>query len=1383
MRAFYLVVILIVISFFPVKGNTFRYLQPDKGLSSGEINDIVQDNEGRIWLATWTGLVCYNGYEFVNFRPILGDRNSLPDKKIKKLFIDSSGQLWIVTEKNLARMSMKTFQFETFSFDRKSSRPINIIQIAELSESLIVHTVEGFFQIPVDVKNTSQQKLRKINLYNDNQLIAPYFHFTKSCPNNILVGASNTGSQRTSIIYFMEIKYRSTDTVLIANEIKSLNGDVYQIENSANGSAIYFASNYGVYVYQNHSFLSNRIFDGINTQQLIITSSEKIFAADDRPGLYVYDLISQRQDRYLANPNEAGSILNSNILSLFEDFSGNLWIGHQGQGISILDLTRKEFLTIRRDPNSPNSLTSNTVMCFESNNRYLLVGCRTGGINIAALDEFDSGKVNFDVIPFNTNTTRAGSYDGIWDIARQSDSVFWIGHSDGIFRLSFKKGSRELTPFRLNPEINDFIRSIYIDKNRNLWCGTLKNGLLFVPDPNHNPDHTYFKFLTSDDDSTSISDNVVLDLFLDSKNRFWVGTDNGLNLLQGNFDNLDLSGNTKPDVHFRRFVGLKQTSDFLNNNEINCIFENSDGKIWVATQGGGINVLDPETFKFSHLTMEEGLPGNDIFGILPDNDKNLWIATEKGLAEYNQDASDSKITTYRSSDGIQSNVFLINSYHKSSDGRLFFGGENGFTTFYPDKIVPNAIPPKTVFTDLKILNKTVNVGDTIYKEEILKTTLNEATHLILPFNNNTFSIGVAAIHYQNPEGNKIAYMLEGYQQYWQEISATKRSLIFTKIPAGNYTLKVYSISSDNFPEARIKTLDITILPPWYLMKIMIVLYLIFSLTLITFIVVILINRQKQLFLKRLYDINIENNESKMMYLANIAHELRTPLSLIISPIEDMIINKNEVRKRWHNHIQLIHRNSNYILKLINQIIDFRKLDVGKLKLVKHNHDLVRLVNDVAFNFKSFETRQNVNLILDLPSEPLIVNIDEQKIEEVLYNLLSNAFKNTANGHSIELSVGKKPNRILQTDSENEFIFISVFNEGKEIPEREREKIFERFYKTEESADGAGIGLSFAKSLVEMHNGKIWFENNESEGVTFWVALPFIVANTLEEDVRNDEFLSIENITSTVVSKLNSWEESEEEKEKKTKILIVEDNTDLREYLVDLLSRTYQCYEAADGEKGLKMTMSIIPDVLITDVIMPNLDGYGLVQKIKDDIKTCHIPVIMLTAKHASDNIIMGYESGVDAYVSKPFDTNVLLSQISRLIKNRELIHQKYKQQNFMVEVTTHNLSRDDIFLNNVKKLLEKNIANPEFNVSELSDEMQMSSTQLYRKIKSLTNYSPVEFMRITRLHRAHDLLAQKNYSIKEVCYQTGFNNFSYFVKCFREYFGVTPASYRDNGDK
>jgi len=553
--------------------------------------------------------------------------------------------------------------------------------------------------------------------------------------------------------------------------------------------------------------------------------------------------------------------------------------------------------------------------------------------------------------------------------------------------------------------------------------------------------------------------------------------------------------------------------------------------------------------------------------------------------------------------------------------------------------------------------------------------------------------------------------------------------------------------------------------------------------LITLFVYFIINRQRHVYLQRIYDITLENNESKMTFLANIAHELRTPLSLIISPVKDLVTNETQVDSRWHNHIRLIYRNANYLLKLIDQIIDFRRLDAGKLTLNRKNEDVGRLISEVASNFKAFETSQNISLLLDLPNEPLIASLDRQKFEEVLYNLLSNAFKHTPNHKIIRISCHLEPDNTQASPDTSYRIRVTVYNEGKPISENELDKIFERFYKADISTDGAGIGLSFAKSLVEMHGGTIQAESIPGQGVAFHVLLPYQVIN---ESRESDEGSISTNSSHVDVKdkrheKSLADEEPDTEPEKETRIVIVEDNEELRKYMVEILSRRYICHEDPDGISGFKLTREIIPDIVITDLIMPNLDGYGLVKLIKEEIKTCHIPVIMLTAKNANENIINGYRSGVDAFVTKPFDTNIILSQISRLIKNRELIHEKYKKQNFMVEVSPQNLSRDDEFLKSVRKLLEKHLGNPDFNVKELSDELQMSTTQLYRKIKSLTGFSPVEFLRITRLHKAHDLLALQKYSIKEVCFQTGFNNLSYFVKCFREYFGVTPANYRDKG--
>lgn len=1384
MKYYYIIILYLVLGGMieSAHADPFRYLKAENGLCSGEINAIAQDQNGLVWIATWTGLMSYDGYQFKAFRPILGDTTSMPDKKVKRLLFDRLGNLWIATEKNLVRMDRATQHFQTFQFDRVSNDPINILQLSELSGFVIIHAVEGFYIVPIDQVNRPGYKIQKIRILDHDRQILNYINYSKSHNNQLLIGASNAGPLQTSTVFFMHLQCNQKDTLLKVDQVLNLGGAVRNIQHPDNKNLLFFATDKGVFLYDliAKRFSTKAYFENQNIYSVLCASDNRIYASGIEPVLYYFDLNTQTEGRFDANPNQPGTILNSNINTLFEDFSGNLWVGHQGQGISLLNLNRKEFLTIRRDPVVPHSLGSNAVMCFNSNSQYILVGCRSGGLNIAKRTDIFSPQPRFELIdPDNLSGGGAGS-SGIWDIARQSDSLFWVATSSGLFRLKLTRQGWSIESFGTEPVFRQMMRKIFIDRNQNLWCGTMLFGLVFIPKPENNPNARYFQFSFDRNDSASLSDNVVLSITLDSKDRLWVGTVNGLNLLNGLFHQLDLSGNTCPNISFKRFIGTTSSADFLNNNEINCVFENIDGTLWIATQGGGINIFHDSDSSFTALGTNEGLPGNDVFGILSDEGNNLWISTDKGLAFYNQNIGKPTLTNYNYWDGLQGDIFMVNSYYKADNGLLFFGGENGFTLFNPIMIKPNTIKPKTVLTELLIFNKPVQVGDTLCGRNRMKQVLDATEKLILPFHKNTFSIGVAAVHYQYPEGNFISYTLEGQNNRWQTIPASDRYLHFTNLSAGEYTLKVNAISSDNIPADVIRTLSIRILPPWYRTWSVYIFVLIAGLALITLFVYFIVNRQRHAYLQRIYDITLENNESKMMFLANIAHELRTPLSLIISPVKDIMLNQESVDKKWHKHIELINRNANYLLKLIDQIIDFRRLDAGKLSLNRRMEDLGHLTEEVVTNFNALEARQNVNLSLHLPDDPILISIDTQKIEEVLYNLLSNAFKHTQSGHSIAVSLTVMREVDPLTGHQVNKVRITVFNEGKEIADEEKEKIFERFYKVNDSIDGAGIGLSFAKSLVEMHNGRIEVESEPGRGVSFHVVLPFDAslspASQSAPEAQADRAGEIPD------GQMLPEADPDPESEKSTKILIVEDHADLRKFLFDILSRRYTCFEAADGVEGFRLTREVIPDIVITDVVMPNLDGYGLVKLIKEEIKTCHIPVIMLTAKNASEHIIQGYRSGVDAYVTKPFDTNIILSQISRLIKNRELIHQKYKKQNFMVEVSGQNLSRDDEFLASIRRLLDQHLSNPDFNVRELSDEMQMSTTQLYRKIKSLTGYSPVEFLRITRLHKAHDLLALQKYSIKEVCYQTGFNNLSYFVKCFREYFGVTPANYRDKGD-
>ena len=1125
-----------------------------------------------------------------------------------------------------------------------------------------------------------------------------------------------------------------------------------------------------------HQIMCPKYFKEVNIQNILLASNNKLYCYSNEPELMFVDLKTFQTGIYTPDPVKYGSLLDNNVTSLFEDFSGNLWVGHQGLGLSILNLNRKAFNSFKRDPSNPKSLTGNIVMCFNGNGKDIFVGLRQGGVNLTTKQIGKDGSAEFKLLDYQQTVNPTSPFNNIWDIARESDSVFWVASNGGVVKLRKQGTEWKYGKKGEKPLYEGTVRKIMVDKNRNLWIGSFDQGLFLFPALSHNPERKSYHFPFAADDIESLSNRTVLSMFIDSKNRFWVGTNNGLNLLKGSYNTLDLSGKTTPEVKFTRFIAEKPKDDFLNANEINCICENSDGKIWIATQGGGINILDMDSMKFSHLTVENGLTGNDVLGILTEKSGVKWISTNKGIEAYDQTSKTKPFTYYSYSDGLQGETFKVNSYFRSVDGEMFFGGDNGFTRFYPDQIKRNPIPPKIGLTNFRISNRVLNIGDTIRNGVVMNTVLDEMTAISLPFDKNSFSVGVGVHHYQYPEGNKIRYKMEGFNDYWITVPASNQNIYFSKLPYGDYVLHISALSADNVMAETERTLNIRILPPWYKTWYFQTFMIILLFAGIVFFIFWLAERQQASFQKKIDEISIENNENKMRFLTNIAHELRTPLSLVIAPIEDLKQNYTDIDPKWVNHLNLIYRNSNYLLTLINQIIDFRKLNAGKLQLNQQVADVVTLVKDVVVNFRGLESRRKSNLKLNLPDEIILINMDSQKIEEVMYNLLSNAFKHTKQDGLIEVSLQVK--QVLNgTDSpEKGQVRITVFNEGKDISDEDKVKIFERFYKVSEQVDGAGIGLSFSKSLIELHGGAISVESVENRGVAFHVDIPFQhieITSSAENQVKNE--LWYEDVyDQKQVHEL-------ENRGKDLTIVIVEDNLDLRTFLKSTLSGTYECYEAGDGKEGYELITRIIPDIVISDVIMPKMDGYELCEKVKGNTKTCHIPIILLTANNASDHIISGYQKGADAYVTKPFDMNIIRTQISRLIKNRELIREKYMTQNFMVEVSTSTMSKDDEFIVRLRQLLEDNLSETDFNVKKLSSDLNISTTHLYRKLKALTGLSPVEFIRTFKLQKACEQLSTTNYSIKEIGYGMGFNNLSYFVKCFREQFGVTPSAFRKTG--
>jgi len=1377
--------ILIIILFFHFSFSflswsvDFRYLRTNEGLYNGEINAIAQDQSGKMWFATWTGLASYNGFEFRFFKPELGNPKSLPDKKTHRILIDSENDLWLASLSGVSMYNRSTDTFYPVALEGHSTNNYYVNNIYESKGSILIHTSAGIYLVDQKNKYSSGLTAKRLYLFENGNRVADYVHYMNVFEDKLFL-VSNKDIYTPDRILIGEINLTPADTFINVINRQIFVRNINKVSYSKAEKKVYIGTIDGISVCEtdnNYRIVDQVYFKGRSITQLTSASDGRLYCSGSIPELLWVDLHSGNMGKYVPDPLKFGTLLDNNITCLFEDYSGNLWVGHQGLGLSILNLYRKAFYSYQRDPSNAKSLSGNIVMCFNGSSTETIIGLRQEGINVATNRALMSGSPDFKSASYIRQPASAPSFNTVWDIAKESESVFWVASDAGVAKLEktangWNYGSLVEEPLYTGGTV----RKILVDKDKNLWVGSLSEGLLFFPALRNNPEKKYFVYSVDPSNKESLTDRTIMSMKIDSKQRFWIGTNNGLNLLKMPYNKLDLSGKTKPDLRFTQLIATKPDKHFLNANEINCIYENSDGKIWIATQGGGISIVDPETMTFSNLTIESGLPGSDIQGILSDASGLKWISSNKGIVAYDHNNTTKSFTYYKSTDGLQGETFKVNSYYQSADGQLFFGGDNGFTTFYPGEIKLNPIPPKIGLTSFRIDNIVINVGDTISKGNIFSRAIDVIKEIELPYTKNSFSVGVGVNHFQYPEGNKIRYKLDGFYDYWISIPASNRFAYFSKIPPGHYTLHISGISSDNVVAENEKTLHIIILPPWYRTWYFRTFVLVLIVAFFGYVLFWLSNKQKKSFQQKIDAISFENNENKMRFLTNIAHELRTPLSLVIAPIEDMKQNYKTIDPAWKNHLTLIYRNSNYLLTLINQIIDFRKLNAGKLQLNLQTTDIVGLVKEVVSNFKGLESRRKTNLQFEVPEQSIFVDIDRQKIEEVLYNLLSNAFKHTTENNSIKVTL-----ELIEPDTSGDTknkVRITVFNEGKDISDEDKTKIFERFYKVSEKVEGAGIGLSFSKSLIEMHNGTITVESVDNLGVAFHVDLPF------------DE-IEVTDIALTEQSSLGAlWHEDVfdsvqvhelENKGKDMTLVIVEDNTDLRTFLKNALSGMYNCYEAGDGKEGYDIISRIIPDMIISDVVMPKMDGYELCAKVKENNKTCHIPLILLTANNASEHVVSGYEKGADAYVTKPFDMSIIKAQISRLIKNRELIREKYMTQNFMVEVSQSNLSKDDEFIVKLRQLLEENLSESDFNVKKLSEDLNISTTHLYRKLKALTGLSPVEFIRVFKLQKACEMLSNTSLSIKEIGYGLGFNNLSYFVKCFREQFSVTPSTFRQKG--
>ncbi|MDF1548914.1 MAG: response regulator, partial [Bacteroidales bacterium] len=914
------------------------------------------------------------------------------------------------------------------------------------------------------------------------------------------------------------------------------------------------------------------------------------------------------------------------------------------------------------------------------------------------------------------------------------------------------------------------------DINGDLWIATNGDGLLHF---NHRNNQLTTYSTKENINNTSICHDWLTTLYLDSKGDLWIGSFWGLS-------RFDIEKKI-----FKNYSYDPSNIRSISDNIIYSIAEDRLGNIWVGTSEG-LNLLGANTESFIHYSVEQGLPNQVINSILVDDKNNIWLATNNGLSKFNHQTKEFINFFYQ--DGLVSNEFIHNSKFKSSKGELFFGSVFGFNAFYPDSIKVKDFFPHVIITDFKIFNESVPIKKLSDGRVLLKKAISETEEISLDYYDNSFSFDFIAIDYVLPEKINYACKMEGFEESWNFLDYKRRFITYTNLNPGDYTFLVKASSRKNEWGNNITRINIHIRPPiwqtgWA-----------YSVYIVVFMGIIIllwkinddrITEKNQVRIERIKQAQDEKlNQAKLEFFTNISHEFRTPLTLIIGPIENLLANE-KLNKNIRKTLSMMSRNAHRLLRLVNQLLDLRKIEKNKLKLEACKSDILFFAEEIFQSFQELARRKNIQFEFEKNDLNIDVYFDSDKLDKILFNLLSNAFKFTPDNRLIRLIIQK--NNTVSDIFPDGFVQIIVEDNGVGMSQDTMNKIFDRFYQYSESAGsvqkGTGIGLSLTKSLVELHHGQIKVESSRANGSKFSVLLPlgrkhFNDNEIIEETINNAKEIQHQPMVLKEFEN-DSLEPSETSSidESAPLILIVEDNADVRTYIKEGLRGLYRIVEAENGKEAVKLTYDLMPDLIISDVMMPEMDGITLCKKLKTELVSCHIPVILLTARSSIEHRIEGLETGADSYIPKPFNPKHLLVRVKKLLELRQTLKEKYKSSAEFEPIEMAVTSADEKFMKKAIETIKNQISDPELSVESLGKEIGMSRGHLHRKLKALLGQTPSEFIKTIRLKQAAHLLANEDIPVSEITDLVGFSSPSYFAICFNKMYGLTPTQYKEKYQK
>lgn len=1447
----------------------FKHYTTDEGLSQNMVDCIMKDSRGFIWVGTWNGLNRFDGYNFTVYKENSQDKKTISNNFVYDLCEDKFGNIWIGTNNGLNNYLYAENQFINYSeAGKKYTSPSKINALLCDKQGFIwVGTSQGLDKI--EVKDAKGEISNIIHYSLKNGLSSNHIQsLNEDTSGNIWIGTLNglniLNPQNNKIS-----KYINSPT----NPNSLSNNDIRTVYYDKNGYA-WVGTSYGLNRIEISSNKITRYYLEPSNPFSLLHNTVRSITKDYKGqliigtlgGLSIFNQSKNIFENYHYRLNNIYGLNSDFVNCLYSDNEGNVWIGTENGGINLYNVFQKQFEFFENEPGNPNSISHNTINSILDDGKYIWIGTAGGGLNKY---EKETGKYKHYRNLANNNSTI--SSDFITALFKDEEENLWIGSwGSGLNKLTSPniasgKFSRYSFPAS-SSETNslDFISSILNHSENKMWIGTLGGLILY--------DRKTGQYEPFEAKNPEIKISQVGYLEYDTENNLWIGTITGLYKVVKNKEKVEAKG---CEVEFYHNIKGDKTS--IRGDYVISIHCDKKRRMWFGTYGNGLNLfIDPkksgEKGSFTSFTEADGLSNNVVYSILEDNAGNLWLSTDNGLSKFNPETKTFK--NYYKTDGLQSNQFYWAANFKNKDGKMYFGTMKGLSAFYPDSIKDINFAPRTIITDFKIYNQSVKVGEKYNGKIVLSQSITNSKKIKLSYKSNEFTFEFSALLYNQPENIKYMYKLEGFDKQWVYVNSDRRFASYTNLRGGEYTFMVRAVNdTKNIKEEPYK-IKVVIVPPfwetWWFVLIIIILittsvisfyrYRIYSLKRQTKKLEVLVEqrtakieeqkeklvlqanelkdsnlqleKRKELIEGQKEQLEIQNieilnqrdklielnkkvqiaNQQQLNFFTHISHEFRTPLTLIIAPTEQIL--KETTDSTVKSKMNLIYKNAQRLLHLINQLMEVRKVETGKTELKTTKDDIVKFTEGISLSFVSLANQRQILYQVESAKKQLDVYFDHEIVENILYNILSNAFKYTPEKGKITLSISTSNGKQDTKDDVSiidrhfykhlniaEYVKIEVQDSGIGIASNQIKEVFRRFYRihSHESAKvtGSGIGLYLTKELVKTHKGLLYINSKTGVGTTIKILLPLGSNHLISQEIKtgsnsvgkgsslqaemlNEQLSATEPPIQTSPETKNITSIREKQELEKSLVLVVDDDIDLCNFIADSLKESFRVIKAYNGKEGIEQARLHTPDVIISDVMMPETDGLELCSRIKSELETSHIPVILFTARSEAENYIEGLDSGADDYISKPFNIRIIEAKIKSLIENRKKLKNLFTGSLIPVprEITT--TRSDEVFLNKAIKLVEENIANPDWSVQDMASQLFISRSLLHKKLTAIVDQSAVDFITAIRLKKSALLMHQNTLNISEVAYSVGFNDPKYFSKCFKKHFGKTPTEYANS---